>query len=187
MGHTSPRRDEALSSALNRLNVPLVVCDESQVLQPLNKRGAAFFEAESLRGDLLAARPSHPLARLIADVLKNDKAGEISRTILTFPSGRKYTVESSGRSRKGTQRWLILVVEPVMELSVDDRSAFERFSLTEREFEVARRVVQGLSNERIARDMGISPETVKTHVHNIFEKSGTHGRTEFVAAVLRTK
>jgi DNA-binding CsgD family transcriptional regulator len=32
-----------------------------------------------------------------------------------------------------------------------------------------------------------SQETVKTHVHNIFEKSGTHSRAEFLAAVLRTK
>ena len=110
-----------------------------------------------------------------------------SRMLVTFPSGRRYAVESSGRSQKGVRRWLILVVEPVAELSVDERSALERFPLTEREFEVARLVVQGLSNEKIAHNMGISPETVKTHVRSIFEKSGTHSRTEFLAAVLRTK
>jgi len=187
MGNASPRRDEALSSALNRLNVPLFVCDESQVLLPLNARGAELFEAESLRGDLLASRPSHPLARFIADILHTEPAGQASRMLVTFPSGRRYAVESSGRSQKGVRRWLILVVEPVAELSVDERSALERFPLTEREFEVARLVVQGLSNEKIAHNMGISPETVKTHVRSIFEKSGTHSRTEFLAAVLRTK
>jgi DNA-binding CsgD family transcriptional regulator len=169
---------------LNRLNVPLIVCDESQMLLPLNARGANLFEVESLRGDLLASRPSHPLARFIAEVLGSQSG---MRTLVTFPSGRKYTIESSGRSQKGTRRWLILVVEPVAEISVDERSVLERFSLTEREFEVARLVVQGLSNEKIARNMGISPETVKTHVRSIFEKSGTHSRTEFLAAVLRTR
>ena len=187
MSHASPRRDEALSSALNRLNVPLIVCDESQVLLPLNARGAELFETESLRGDLLATRPSHPLARFIADILATEPAGQASRMLLTFPSGRKYAVESSGRSRKGVRRWLIVVVEPVAEMSVDERSALERFALTEREFEVARLVMHGLSNEKIGRKMGISAETVKTHVRSILEKSGTHSRTEFLAVVLRTK
>ena len=187
MAHASPRRDEALSSALNRLNVPLIICDESQLLLPLNARGATLFETESLRGDLLASRPSHPLARFVAEILQSNSTGKSSRTLVTFPSGRRYAVESSGRSQKGVRRWLILVVEPVGDVSLDERSALERFPLTEREFEVARLVVQGLSNEKIARDMGISSETVKTHVRSIFEKSGTHSRAEFLAAVLRNK
>jgi DNA-binding CsgD family transcriptional regulator len=187
MKHASPRRDEALSSALNRLNVPLIVCDESQVLSPLNARAATLFEAESLRGDLLTSRPSHPLSRFVETVLRSESTGRSARTLVTFPSGRTYAVESSGRSQKGVRRWLILVVEPVAELSVDERSALERFPLTEREFDVARLMMRGLSNEKIAQDMGISPETVKTHVRSIFEKSGTHSRTEFLAAVLRTK
>ena len=91
------RREQALHSALDRLRVAIIICDECQVLRPLNGRGTALFEAEKLTGDLLSARPSHPFVR-------------------------------------------------------------------------------GLSNVAIGRQIGISPETVKTHVRSIFAKSGTQSR-----------
>ncbi len=187
MANRTARREEALRSALDRLNVPLMICDENQLLQPLNGRATKLFEAENLRGDLLSARPSHPLSRFIAEILATDSGSEVSRRLVTFPSGKKYIVESSGRSQKGLQRWLVLVMEPVREISVDEHSALERWPLTERERDVAKLVIRGLSNEAIARDIGISPETVKTHVRGIFEKSGTHSRAEFLAAVLRSR
>jgi|SRR5581483_7541822 len=183
--HTA-RRDEALHSALDRLNVPLMICDEHQILQPLNGRAAALFESESLRGDLLSARPSHPLARLIDEILATE-SGQVTRRMITFPSGKKYMVESSGRSQKGVQRWLILLLEPFRDASVDEQSALDRWPLTDRERDVARLVIRGLSNAAIAREIGISAETVKTHVRGIFAKSGTHSRTEFLAAVLQTR
>jgi DNA-binding CsgD family transcriptional regulator len=187
MANRTARREEALRSALDRLNVPMMICDENQILQPLNGRATALFEAENLRGDLLTARPSHPLSRLIADILRSEVPGEVIRRMVTFPSGKRYTVESSGRSQKGLQRWLVLLLEPFREISVDEQSALERWPLTERERDVAKLVVRGLSNDGIAREIGISPETVKTHVRSIFEKSGTHSRAEFLAAVLRSR
>lgn len=48
--------------------------------------------------------------------------------------------------------------------------------LTERQREIVRWVAQGLSNKEIARRLGISPTTVKTHLHNIFERVGVSGR-----------
>ena len=181
------RREDALRSALNRLNVPIVVCNESHLLEPLNQHAVTLFEAESLRGDLLASRPSHPLSRLVDEILRTGTAGVVTRRLVEFPSGKKYTVESSVRSDKGPQRLLILILEPVREVALDEQSALERWPLTERERNVATFVVRGLSNEKIAHKIGISPETVKTHVRKIFEKSGTHSRAEFLAAVLRSK
>ena len=47
-------------------------------------------------------------------------------------------------------------------------------------------IVRGLSNLAIGRQIGISPETVKTHVRSIFAKSGTHSRAEFLDTVFRS-
>lgn len=49
--------------------------------------------------------------------------------------------------------------------------------LTTRQQQIALCVAQGFSNKQIARQLGISPMTVKTHLHNIFERVGIGGRT----------
>lgn len=42
--------------------------------------------------------------------------------------------------------------------------------LTQRELEVALQVAEAKCNKEIARALGMSPQTVKNHLHNIFTK-----------------
>jgi DNA-binding NarL/FixJ family response regulator len=49
--------------------------------------------------------------------------------------------------------------------------------LTGRQREIVACVQRGMSNKQIGRHLGISPTTVKTHLHNIFERLGVGGRT----------
>ncbi len=56
--------------------------------------------------------------------------------------------------------------------------------ITEREFEVLRMLAAGRANKEIAQKLGVSPNTVKTHVARLFEKLGAARRTE---AVLRAR
>jgi DNA-binding CsgD family transcriptional regulator len=47
----------------------------------------------------------------------------------------------------------------------------ERMSkLSPREYELVRFVLKGYSNRNIAEAVGISPNTVKTHMSNVFNK-----------------
>lgn len=57
-------------------------------------------------------------------------------------------------------------------------------SLTERQREVLRRLGQGYSNKQIARDLGVSENTVKVHVAAILRALGASNRTE---AALRAR
>jgi LuxR family maltose regulon positive regulatory protein len=53
--------------------------------------------------------------------------------------------------------------------------------LTNRELEVLALLAQRLSNKEIAKEMVISPATVRNHTHNIFDKLNVKGRRQAVA------
>ena len=55
--------------------------------------------------------------------------------------------------------------------------------LTPREREILGRVAEGRTNAEIAWHLGISPETVRKHLENAYEKLGVHTRTGAVAAL----
>ncbi|RWU17157.1 helix-turn-helix transcriptional regulator [Pseudomonas alkylphenolica] len=55
--------------------------------------------------------------------------------------------------------------------------------LSEREIEVVRLLAQALPNKKIARALGLSPETVKWHLSHIYSKLGVSSRDEAVARV----
>jgi NarL family two-component system response regulator LiaR len=59
--------------------------------------------------------------------------------------------------------------------------------LTEREREVLRHMVDGLSNAEIADLLVVSPSTVKFHIANIFSKLGVDNRVSAVSLALQRK
>jgi DNA-binding NarL/FixJ family response regulator len=52
--------------------------------------------------------------------------------------------------------------------------------LSPREHEVALLIGQGLSNKEVARALGLSAGTVKSHVHNILQKLGKTRRYSLI-------
>ncbi len=61
----------------------------------------------------------------------------------------------------------------------------EEAGLTEREQEILRLVAQGLANKEIAYRLGISQNTVKVHLRNIFSKTNLQSRTEAAMYAVR--
>ena len=55
-----------------------------------------------------------------------------------------------------------------------------QFDLTKREFEIVNLIAKGYSNKEISDKLCISVHTVKTHILNIFKKTGVTSRTELV-------
>jgi DNA-binding NarL/FixJ family response regulator len=62
----------------------------------------------------------------------------------------------------------------------DTASQQRAASLTGREREVVRMIAAGLRNRDIGERLSISENTVKVHLHNIYEKLGVEGRMELL-------
>ena len=65
--------------------------------------------------------------------------------------------------------------ELMQQAAAPDRKTF---GLTPREMEVVGCIVEGCSNRDIAKQFGLSEETVKRHLSNIFDKTGVSTRLE---------
>ena len=60
----------------------------------------------------------------------------------------------------------------------DEEAAAKASGITEAELRVLRAVSRGLSNKRIARELGVTQQTVKFHLTNIYRKLDVSNRTE---------
>jgi DNA-binding NarL/FixJ family response regulator len=102
-------------------------------------------------------------------VLKDALADHVSTAIRTVASGDYWI---------GGRRVVNLVGalhELMQKAAVPDRKTF---GLTPREMEVVGCIVEGCSNRDIAKQFGLSEETVKRHLSNIFDKTGVSTRLE---------
>lgn len=59
--------------------------------------------------------------------------------------------------------------------------------LTEREREILACAASGRGNKEIADQLCLSPDTVKTHLHHIYQKLGVAGRVEAILAYIQSR
>ena len=72
--------------------------------------------------------------------------------------------------------------------SAGGKTAHEPDALTDREQEVLELLVQGItSNRKLAKQLGVSENTVKFHVRNILDKLHLHNRAQVVSFALRNR
>jgi DNA-binding NarL/FixJ family response regulator len=88
----------------------------------------------------------------------------------------------------GVQRGESAMQRQTMSRLLDSLSDFSReptIELTVRELELLKWVAQGYSNKAIAKEMSISPNTVKYHMKSVLQKLSVQNRAEAVATAIR--
>ena len=58
--------------------------------------------------------------------------------------------------------------------------------LSDREIEVSGLVSNGFTNKQIGKKLNISEATVKTHIRNIYSKTGIHDRATLAIRILNS-
>lgn len=75
-----------------------------------------------------------------------------------------------------------LIARKVMEyFQKKTAPSMEDFNLTKREHEILELLIQGLSYKEIAAKCFISPETMNSHIKNIYQKLNVHSRAQINA------
>jgi NarL family two-component system response regulator LiaR len=108
-------------------------------------------------------------AGAVSYLLKNVSADELASAIRGAVTGRSALSPEVAR----------LLIQDIRQ------PAGENYNLSDREREILKLMVEGLSNIAIAERLIITQSTVKFHVSNILSKLGVSSRTEAVALALR--
>jgi DNA-binding NarL/FixJ family response regulator len=107
-------------------------------------------------------------------VLKRSGGQEVVNAIREVVAGRSF-IEAD------------VAQQIVRGLTPDGDNGEPALQLTEREQQVLRRVVKGLSNKEIARELVISPKTASVHRSNIMSKLGVRNSADLVRYAIQHK
>ncbi len=70
---------------------------------------------------------------------------------------------------------------------IDVNKMRRHFRLTRRETDVIRRVINGLSNVGIAKELEITEQTIKDHLSNAYQKVGVRNRVELLSLLFNSR
>jgi DNA-binding CsgD family transcriptional regulator len=145
----------------------------------------------SLAGRTAVDDPSITAVRWAQLVLTDELYGE---RVVAHANGSQMRVSYAAHATSVAGRWLALFVtlsarfrdggpEMIAPAQLQSPSSPES-KLTPRERQVVRQVALGCDTRRIAADLCVSPETIRTHVRNAMSKTGAHTRAQLVALAL---
>jgi DNA-binding NarL/FixJ family response regulator len=180
IGHLSPNQDVAVAVARLRPDVILVHVG-TQSTEALDLAGELVRLSSSWRVAVLSEATDE---RWLFEALRRGVTAYLSRSL-----NGSQLVDALVQAREGTP-----VVDPNLATSVAMRAAYawdghgwpgSWLGLSRRQSEVLRLLTDGLSNHRIAEELVVGEETVKTHLRHVYRKLGVQDRTQAVALALR--
>ena len=175
---------EIIDFVLAEMPLGVIVFNEEMGITYLNRTG------EKILGRYEPPIEIPNVCKRIFDSIKNEKVNEI------FPGDIVLYQKITGSQNSWIIRMHIgkgpmpLVYVFLSEEKVSNKLNLNKrrmqFKLTRRETDIVRRVLDGLSNGEIAEDCGISEQTVKDHLSNIYIKCGVHNRFELICTLMNS-
>lgn len=161
-------RDLAHSKAVYQLRQSMPDCK----IFILSNRPDQSEGLEFLQYGVVGYANTHIAGKRLAEAVQAILTGSvwIGQELIHFLIRKTFSAEERSRDESGTS---------------EKKSALE--VLSDREYEIANLVAQGLSNSDIADRLTITDRTVKAHLSSIYSKTGTKGRLNLALLVNREK
>ncbi len=112
---------------------------------------------------------SYPEDDFIVEALRRGAKGYLSKTLTRADIVKAIRVTHAGELWT-ERKMLTQTLESLLQKANSVAPQRPREALTDREREIVKWVIQGMTNKEIAAQLGISDKTVKTHLSNIFGK-----------------
>jgi len=184
----------AVGAVLDELAVGIAFLDRRGHVLHANRAFAELLPtADGLppaRAGLHAPGPCMPAAlyACVGRALATDRPS-CGTLVIERPLGRGslYVFVTPVRAGAGARtiptRALVLVTDPERWSACPSEMLRAEYGLTCAQTRVAERLATGASLESIAAELGIQLATVRNHLKQIFEKTGTHRQAELVASL----
>ncbi|MFL5839971.1 MAG: LuxR C-terminal-related transcriptional regulator [Thermoleophilaceae bacterium] len=183
--------EDLLSRFVDRAPVPLLVADDERRLLRVNDAWAQLFgySADQVRNmridDLLAPESKPGIGMRWSDLIAAGAA--TARVRLILADGERAEIRYSAVANILPGMHLALFLGKPSAGGAPQRPGRSRRpgQLTVREQESLRLVAVGMTTTAAAERLGISPETVRTHVRNAMNKLGARTRAQAIAIAMR--
>ncbi len=192
------------AEALDQARQTVLVAEDEVIVRDLVQRTleragyrvlAAADGDEALR---LEAASDRPVDLLLTDmVMPRMHGGELAERVRAASPGTPVVYMSGYTTEEVPAGGLLEKPFPISALverveaalaaagGPDEPSAVPAPTLTDRERQVLALVADGFTNDRAAAELGITAETVQTHIRNVMGKLDADSRTQAVATALR--
>jgi DNA-binding CsgD family transcriptional regulator len=162
----------------------LVLLDASGAVVSATREAAAWLDevgtfAIPAGGDLPMPFEAHAYAAQVRAAARDETADGAPRGRLRTRAGVWLLLH--GSMLEGSDQ-LAMIIEPAKAADVAPLIV-EAYEFTERELDVTRLIARGLGTSQIAKELFLSPHTVRDHVKSVFEKVGVSSRGELIAKV----
>ena len=105
----------------------------------------------------------------------------IDRSLLALLEGLYRALPRNDAQLDDLRPRIALLLRATVLAASEEPAPTSHRSLSRRETGILRMIAHGMSNKRIAKSLGITPETVKSHAKNIFVKLAARTRAQAVA------
>lgn len=116
------------------------------------------------------------------EIPSKDQAGCMRSSLKVGKGTLNYTIFYSSNSFRRRPDFITVMEFVSQEQNADDY----RFKFTKREADVIDGLLQGKTNIQISHQLNISENTVRSHVKNVYQKTGVNNRTELTYLMMKS-
>jgi LuxR family maltose regulon positive regulatory protein len=106
---------------------------------------------------------------------------DVGRPLLTLLERLYYALPTNDPRMSDLRPYIATLLRSTVQSNSEESSSISYRPLSRRETGILQLIAHGMSNKHIARSLGITPETVKSHAKSIFVKLATRTRAQAVA------